>query len=396
MSGQEALARMTTKEHSGEEQTGESPLKQTPLNALHEELGARMVPFAGYAMPVQFSEGIIAEHRHTRRAAGLFDVSHMGQAVLEGLGDNDPAALIEELLPGEIQALAPGRTRYSQLTNDQGGILDDLMITRRAEGEGLYIVVNAACKEQDFAHIEEALAGRARLTRLEDRALLALQGPEAVNVLEPLAPGAAGLVFLEQQPLTVDGIDCLVSRSGYSGEDGYEISVPADKAEALARKLLEAEEVAPVGLGARDSLRLEAGLCLYGHDIDETTTPVEAGLTWSIGKRRRAEGGFPGAEIIQKQIEEGPERLRVGLRPESRAPLREGIELLEEGGGEVGVITSGGFSPSLGIPIAMGYLPRHLSEPGTRVAALSRGKEVPCDVVGLPFVPSHTVSRSKK
>jgi aminomethyltransferase len=225
---------------------------------------------------------------------------------------------------------------------------------------------------------------------------LALQGPEAVNVLEPLAPGAAGLVFLEQQPLSVDGIDCLVSRSGYSGEDGYEISVPADEAEALARKLLEAEEVAPVGLGARDSLRLEAGLCLYGHDIDETTTPVEAGLTWSIGKRRRAEGGFPGAEIIQKQIEEGPERLRVGLRPESRAPLREGIELLEEGGGEVGVITSGGFSPSLGIPIAMGYLPRHLSEPGTRVAALSRGKEVPCDVVGLPFVPSHTVSRIKK
>ncbi|MEJ1995047.1 MAG: glycine cleavage system aminomethyltransferase GcvT [Limibacillus sp.] len=379
-----------------EEQSGESPLKQTPLNALHEELGARMVPFAGYAMPVQFSEGIIAEHRHTRRAAGLFDVSHMGQAVLEGLGDNDPAALIEELMPGEIQALAPGRTRYSQLTNERGGILDDLMVTRRAEGEGLYIVVNAACKEQDFAHIEEALAGRARLTRLEDRALLALQGPEAVNVLEPLAPGAAGLVFLEQQPLSVDGIDCLVSRSGYSGEDGYEISVPADEAEALARKLLEAEEVAPVGLGARDSLRLEAGLCLYGHDIDETTTPVEAGLTWSIGKRRRAEGGFPGAEIIQKQIEEGPERLRVGLRPESRAPLREGIELLEEGGGEVGVITSGGFSPSLGIPIAMGYLPRHLSEPGTRVAALSRGKEVPCDVVGLPFVPSHTVSRIKK
>ena len=396
MSGQEALASMTTEEQSTEEQSGESPLKQTPLNALHEELGARMVPFAGYAMPVQFSEGIIAEHRHTRRAAGLFDVSHMGQAVLEGLGDNDPAALIEELLPGEIQALAPGRTRYSQLTNERGGILDDLMVTRRAEGEGLYIVVNAACKEQDFAHIEDALAGRARLTRLEDRALLALQGPEAVNVLEPLAPGAAGLVFLEQQPLSVDGIDCLVSRSGYSGEDGYEISVPADEAEALARKLLEAEEVAPVGLGARDSLRLEAGLCLYGHDIDETTTPVEAGLTWSIGKRRRAEGGFPGAEIIQKQIEEGPERLRVGLRPESRAPLREGIELLEEGGGEVGVITSGGFSPSLGIPIAMGYLPRHLSEPGTRVAALSRGKEVPCDVVGLPFVPSHTVSRIKK
>ncbi len=357
-----------------------------------------MVPFAGYEMPVQYPEGIIAEHRHTRRAAGLFDVSHMGQAVLEGLNGEDPAALIEELLPGDIQGLAPGRTRYSQLTNEDGGILDDLMVTRRAsdEGRSLYIVVNAACKEQDFAHIESALSGRARLERLEDRALLALQGPEAVNVLEPLAPGCAELVFLEQQALPIDGIDCLVSRSGYTGEDGFEISVPAGQAEALARKLLEAEEVAPVGLGARDSLRLEGGLCLYGHDIDETTTPVEAGLSWSIGKRRRAEGGFPGAAVIQKQLEEGPERMRVGLRPDSRAPLREGTELLEEGGGEVGVITSGGFSPSLGMPIAMGYLPAHLSQPGTRVAALSRNKEVPCDVVGLPFVPSHTVSRIKK
>ncbi|WP_455373032.1 glycine cleavage system aminomethyltransferase GcvT [Limibacillus halophilus] len=376
--------------------TSEGPLKKTPLFDLHEELGARMVPFAGYAMPVQYPEGIIAEHKHTRRAAGLFDVSHMGQAILEGLDGQDPAVLIEELLPGDIQALAPGRTRYSQLLNDKGGILDDLMVTRRSDGPGLFLVVNAACKESDLAHIEGALEGRARLTRLEDRALLALQGPEAVNVLEELAPGCSELSFLEQQPMKVGEVDCLVSRSGYSGEDGFEISIPAARTEDIARALLENEEVAPIGLGARDSLRLEAGYCLYGHDIDETTTPVEAGLTWSISKRRRSEGGFPGAAIIQKQLEEGPPRLRVGLKPEGRAPLREGTELLEEGGDSVGVITSGGFSPSLGLPIAMGYLPPHLTEPGTAVAALSRGKEVPCHVAGLPFLPSRTASRAKK
>ena len=376
--------------------TSEAPLKKTPLNALHEELGGRMVAFAGYSMPVQYSEGIIAEHRHTRRAAGLFDVSHMGQSILTAKDGGDAAALIEELLPGDIQALAPGRTRYSQLTNGQGGILDDLMVTRRAEGDGLYVVVNAARKQEDFQHIETLLEGRAILERLEERALLALQGPAAVGVLAELAPACADLVFLEQQAMTVGGIDCLVSRSGYSGEDGFEISVAGEDAEALARMLLAADDVAPVGLGARDSLRLEAGLCLYGHDIDETTTPVEAALSWSIGKRRREEGGFPGAAIIQEQLRSGPPRLRVGLRPLGRAPLREGTALLEEGGDEVGKITSGGFSPSLGEPIAMGYLPTHLSEPGTRVAALSRGKETPCDVVGLPFVPSHTVSRIKK
>jgi aminomethyltransferase len=375
--------------------TAEGPLKKTPLFDLHEELGARMVPFAGYAMPVQYAEGIIAEHKHTRRAAGLFDVSHMGQAILEGLDGQDPAALIEELLPGDIQALAPGRTRYSQLLNEEGGILDDLMVTRRSDGPGLFLVVNAACKEGDLAHIEGALQGRARLTRLEERALLALQGPEAVNVLEGLAPGCSGLSFLEQQPMKLGEVDCLVSRSGYSGEDGFEISIPAERADDIARALLENEEVAPIGLGARDSLRLEAGYCLYGHDIDETTTPIEAGLAWSISKRRRAEGGFPGAAVIQKQLEEGPPRLRVGLKPEGRAPLREGTELLEEGGGTVGVITSGGFSPSLGLPIAMGYLPPHLTEPGTAVAALSRGKEVPCHVAGLPFLPSRTASRAK-
>jgi aminomethyltransferase len=376
--------------------TSEGPLKKTPLFDLHEELGARMVPFAGYAMPVQYPEGIIAEHKHTRRAAGLFDVSHMGQAILEGLDGQDPAVLIEELLPGDIQALKPGRTRYSQLLNDAGGILDDLMVTRRSDGPGLFLVVNAACKDSDLAHIEGALEGRARLTRLEDRALLALQGPEAVNVLEKLAPGCSELSFLEQQPMKVGEVDCLVSRSGYSGEDGFEISIPAARTEDIARALLENEEVAPIGLGARDSLRLEAGYCLYGHDIDETTTPVEAGLTWSISKRRRSDGGFPGAAIIQKQLEEGPPRLRVGLKPEGRAPLREGTELLEEGGDSVGVITSGGFSPSLGLPIAMGYLPPHLTEPGTAVAALSRGKEVPCHVAGLPFLPSRTASRANK
>jgi aminomethyltransferase len=375
--------------------TSEGPLKKTPLFDLHEELGARMVPFAGYAMPVQYAEGIIAEHKHTRRAAGLFDVSHMGQAILEGLDGQDPAALIEELLPGDIQALAPGRTRYSQLLNEEGGILDDLMVTRRAEGPGLFLVVNAACKESDLAHIEDALQGRARLTRLEERALLALQGPEAVNVLEELAPACGELSFLEQRAMKLGEVECLVSRSGYSGEDGFEISIPAERAEDIARALLKNEEAAPIGLGARDSLRLEAGYCLYGHDIDETTTPIEAGLAWSISKRRRTEGGFPGAAVIQKQLEEGPPRLRVGLKPEGRAPLREGTELLEEGGGSVGVITSGGFSPSLGLPIAMGYLPPHLTEPGTVVAALSRGKEVPCHVAGLPFLPSRTASRAK-
>lgn len=375
--------------------TEEGPLKKTPLFALHEELGARMVPFAGYAMPVQYPAGIIAEHKQTRRSAGLFDVSHMGQAILEGAQGEDPAPYIEELLPGDIQALKPGRTRYSQLLNEEGGILDDLMVTRRADGPGLYIVVNAACKEGDLAHIEVNLEGRARLTRLEDRALIALQGPEAVNVLSEFAPGCAELAFLEQQPMKVGEVDCLVSRSGYSGEDGFEISIPAARAEDVARALLENEAVEPIGLGARDSLRLEAGYCLYGHDIDEGTTPVEAALSWSIGKRRREEGGFPGAAIIQKQLAEGPPRLRVGLKPEGRAPLREGTELQEAGGGPAGVITSGGFSPSLELPIAMGYLPLHLTEPGTSVIALSRGKEIPCHVAGLPFLPSRTASRSK-
>jgi aminomethyltransferase len=370
-------------------------LRHTPLYDLHVELGARMVPFAGYAMPVQYPSGIITEHKQTRESAGLFDVSHMGQAIMEGAGGQDPAEALESLLAADLMSLQAGRTRYSQLLNEKGGILDDLMITRRAGAPGLYIVVNAACKEADFRHMGEALAGKVSITRLENRALLALQGPKAAAVLERFAPGCGGLVFMEQRAMQVAGSDCLVSRSGYSGEDGYEISAPAADAQSLARALLAEPEVAAIGLGARDSLRLEAGYCLYGHDIDTTTTPVEADLAWSIGKRRREEGGFPGAAIIQRQLTEGPKRRRVGLKPEGRAPVREGTPLLDGAGREVGKVTSGGFGPSCNTPVAMGYVPAGLSDPGCKVFAAVRGKEIACEVVALPFVESHTVSRKK-
>lgn len=378
---------------------GEPALERTPLYALHLEQGARMVPFAGYAMPVQYSAGIIKEHQHTRAAAGLFDVSHMGQAILEANDASaDAAALIEELVPGEIQALGPGHTRYSQLLNERGGILDDLMITRLPDQPSkLFLVVNAACKAADFDHIAKSLAGRARLRALPERALLALQGPQAATVLTRLQPRCEALGFLQVAELEIEGRSCLVGRSGYTGEDGFEISLPNEAAEAVARRLLQEPEVLPIGLGARDSLRLEAGLCLYGHDIDETTTPVEANLTWSIGKRRRAEGGFPGAAIIQRQLAEGPERLRVGLRPEGRAPIREGVELAEatdEGVGRpIGRITSGGFGPSIGAPIAMGYVARAFAEPDTAIFALPRGEPKACHVARLPFVPTRSLKR---
>lgn len=370
-------------------------LRHTPLYDLNVEMGGRMVPFAGYAMPVQFPDGILKEHNHTREAAGLFDVSHMGQAILESSNGHDPAAALETLLANDIQALAPGRTRYSQLLNDQGGIMDDLMVTRRADGPGLFLVVNAACKDADLAHIEKQLSGRAALTQIEDRALLALQGPAAATVLARFAPGCSALAFLEQRAMDVDGIPCLVGRLGYTGEDGYEISVPDAKAEALARRLLAEAEVKPIGLGARDSLRLEAGYCLYGHDIDTTTTPIEADLAWSISKRRRQEGGFPGDKIVLQQLAEGPTRKRVGLQPEGRSPIREGTPLADRGGQEIGIVTSGGFSPSCQAPVAMGYLPTALAAPGTEVSAIVRGKAVPCRVVALPFVPSRTVSGKK-
>jgi aminomethyltransferase len=361
--------------------TADDTLLRTPLYALHQELGAKFVPFAGYAMPVQYKPGVLAEHLHCRARAGLFDVSHMGQLRLTGA---NPAAALEILVPGEIQALKPGRTRYTLLTNDSGGIIDDLMVTNR--GDHLFLVVNAATKETDIAHLHLGLAGRATLETLDSRALLALQGPEAVAVMTRLAPDLATMPFMSARAATLDGIDCLLTRSGYTGEDGWEISVEGADAERLARRLLAEPEVAPIGLGARDSLRLEAGLCLYGHDIDETTTPIEAGLDWAIGKRRRAEGGFPGADIIQEQLDKGPRRRRVGLLPDGKAPAREQTEILSDGR-RIGMITSGGFGPTVGGPIAMGYVAAAQAAPGTAVELLVRGTPRPARIVDMPFTP---------
>lgn len=363
-----------------------SLLKATPLNALHKELGARMVPFAGYEMPVQYPSGIIAEHTHTRTAAGLFDVSHMGQAVLRG---DDPAAAFERLVPGNIAGLAPGAMRYSLLLNGAGGILDDLMVTRPGEPgtEGqISLVVNAACKDADFAHIAGQLEGLATLERDDERALLALQGPQAAAVMARLAPGAGNLVFMHAAAMTVDGVDCFVSRAGYTGEDGFEISTPADAADGLARRLLAEPEVEPVGLGARDSLRLEAGLCLYGHDIDATTTPVEAALTWAVAKGRRESADFPGAAAILKQLDGGAARRRVGLLPEGRAPVREGAAISDGDGNEIGHVTSGGFAPTLERPIAMGYVASAFAEVGTEVRVNLRGRDLKAAVAAMPFV----------
>lgn len=364
-------------------------LKTTPLNALHKELGARMVPFAGYEMPVQYPAGIIAEHTHTRTAAGLFDVSHMGQAVL--LGD-DPAAAFERLVPGDITGLAPGAMRYSLLLNAAGGIIDDLMVTRPGEPgteDQLYLVVNAAGKDADFAHINEQLQGTATLQRARDHALLALQGPQAASVMARFAPASGDLKFMNAAAMKVDGVDCYVSRSGYTGEDGFEISLPADAAEGFARRLLDEPEVEPVGLGARDSLRLEAGLCLYGHDIDDATTPIEASLAWTIAKRRRESGGFPGAETILGQISNGASRRRVGLLPDGRAPVREGATINDSDGTEIGRVTSGGHSPILGRPIAMGYVDTDFAGPGTKVHVSLRGNSLDTIVTALPFMEAH-------
>lgn len=360
----------------------ESPLKTTPLDALHRSLDAKMVPFAGYAMPVQFPAGVLTEHNHTRAAAGLFDVSHMGQVVLRG---DDVAAALETLVPGELQALGDDRMRYTLLLNDQAGILDDLMVTNR--GDHLYVVVNAACKEADIAHLQASLPSSVTVEPWEDRALLALQGPQAVDALQRHTDAdMSQLRFMASAEMGIGGIHCLVSRSGYTGEDGVEISVPAGDAQALAEMLLSEPEVEPIGLGARDSLRLEAGLCLYGHDIDETTTPVEASLTWAIGKRRRAEGGFPGDAVVQRQLSEGTARRRVGIRPDGRAPAREGADLTDLDGKTIGAITSGGFGPTAGGPVAMGYVQTAHAETGTQVNAIVRGKPLSAQVADLPFV----------
>ena len=365
----------------------QSDLKRTPLYDLHLELGGRMVPFAGYEMPVQYSTGILKEHGHTRAAAGLFDVSHMGQIRLRGEGEAAAAAL-ERLVPVDVLGLAPGRQRYALFTEDAGGILDDLMVTNT--GDGLFLVVNAACKEQDIAHLRAHLGGEVEIEVLEQQALLALQGPQAGAVMARLAPEAGRLLFMTGAALELEGVPCFVTRSGYTGEDGFEISLPAERADALARRLLGEAEVAPIGLGARDSLRLEAGLCLYGHDMDTTTTPLEASLAWALSKARRPggarPGGYPGAETIFAQLEGGVTRRRVGLRPEGRAPIREGVELLDETGRKVGAVTSGGFGPSVGGPVAMGYLEAGLAKPGTAVQALVRGKAQPVTVAKTPFV----------
>ena len=361
---------------------------KTPLYDLHVALGGKMVPFAGYAMPVQYPSGILTEHGHTRSQAGLFDVSHMGQVTISGA---HAAAALEALVPGDIAGLEPGRMRYTLFTNDAGGILDDLMVANSSGGSGgrLSLVVNAANKHADLAHLQANLGGGVTAVMHDDLALLALQGPMAVTVLGRHAPDCAALAFMSAAAMTIGGIDCVVSRSGYTGEDGFEISLPGDQAEALARLLLAEPEVAPIGLGARDSLRLEAGLCLHGHDIDPATTPVEAGLRWTIAKRRRDDGGFPGAAVIQRQLAEGVARRRVGLRPEGRAPAREGTEVADGAGTIIGVVTSGGYGPSFGGPVAMGYVASDHGAVDTEVALMVRGKAMPARVAKLPFVATN-------
>jgi len=357
-------------------------LATTPLDALHRQLSAKMVPFAGYAMPVQYPTGILAEHIHCRAAAGLFDVSHMGQVMLQG---PQAAAALEALVPGDIQGLPEGRIRYSMFTNPQGGILDDLMITNA--GAFLLLVVNAACKEADFAHLRSQLPADLLVEPLRDRALLALQGPAAAAVMRRLAPGSEDMAFMSFRTLSVAGISCWVSRSGYTGEDGFEISLPNAHAEALARHFLADPLVKPIGLGARDSLRLEAGLCLYGADIDASTTPIEAGLAWSISRRRREGGGYPGASVLARQLTEGVGRLRVGLRPEDKAPARAHTVITLADGRPVGEITSGGYGPSLSGPLAMGYVEPAYASPGTALMLVVRGLARPARVVTMPFVP---------
>ena len=363
-------------------------IQKTPLDALHRKLGAKMVPFAGFDMPLQYTGGIIAEHLHTRSKAALFDVSHMGQAILAG---DDPAAALERLVPGDIRQLPVGKILYTMLTNDQGGIIDDLMVTNHITH--LHLVVNAACKEKDFAHIRGRLAGSDTLEERTDRALLALQGPDAAQVLARIAPACRHLLFMTAEPLTLAGVPCLVSRAGYTGEDGFEISVPNEEAENLAGMLLDEPEVQPIGLGARDTLRLEAGLCLYGNDIDETTTPIEAALAWSISKRRRAEGGFPGADVIIRQIAEGPGRKRVGLRLEGKAPVRAHSQITDPAGEVIGEVTSGGYGPTLGAPVAMGYVTGAHAQPETPVNLIVRGKPLAGRVAALPFAEHRYVKR---
>jgi len=375
----------------GNQTDNQTALKTTPLHALHLSLGAKMVPFAGYDMPVQYPAGVMKEHLHTRAAAGLFDVSHMGQVIVKAKSGTykDAALALEKLVPVDILGLKPGRQRYGFFTDDNGNILDDLMITNR--GDHLFVVVNASCKDQDVAHMKAHLTG-CDVELIDDRALLALQGPRAEEVLAALWPDVVDMKFMDVRDAFLHDAPCIISRSGYSGEDGFEISVPANQAEQIAKALLEDPHCEPIGLGARDSLRLEAGLCLYGNDIDTTTSPIEASLEWAIQKARKAggerEGGFPGAERILGELGNGTARRRVGLKPEGKAPVRSHAKLFAdaEGKTELGEVTSGTFGPTVEGPVAMGYLPTSHAAAGTQVFAEVRGKYLPMTVAVLPFI----------
>ncbi len=373
----------------------DAPLKTTPLAAAHIAAGARMVAFAGYSMPVQYPMGVMAEHLWTREHCGIFDVSHMGQARLTGVS---PLSAFEEVVPGDYIGLKPGRQKYSILLNRTGGIIDDLMAGRPttldgAVTDGLFVVVNGACKDNDFKVIDDELAGQVTIDRMEDRALIAVQGPEAAAVVQGLVPGTETMVFMDVRSMQGFGTDLIVSRSGYTGEDGYEISVPATEAARVWTTLLADDRVRPIGLGARDSLRLEAGLPLYGHDLDETVSPVEAGLTFAINKNRREQRDFPGASRIAKELVEGPARVKVCLRVLAGAPAREGAEVADDAGAIIGVVTSGGYSPCLKAGIALAFVPPALKAVGTQLKVIVRGKAQAAEVVASPFVPHRYVRK---
>lgn len=357
-----------------------TPLQKTPLSALHHQLGAKVVAFAGYEMPLQYLHGILHEHLHTRAQAGFFDISHMGQLLLSGKA---AAEQLECLTPSAIATLQRGQQRYTVLTNDSGGVIDDIIITRLND-EQFFIVVNAACKDKDFLHLQHHLAPSCSLQALNDRALLALQGPAAANVIERHCADASALSFMHACETSINGINCIISRSGYTGEDGFEISLPADTAEIVARLLLSEPRVQPAGLGSRDTLRLEAGLCLYGHELNDTITPVEAGLKWIIDKHNDR---YPGATIVQQQLQHGPNRRRVGLLPASKAPIRDGAVLKNRQGENVGIVTSGGYSPSLERPIAMGLVASEETQIGNTLITIRNSREVELTIAALPFVP---------
>ena len=366
-------------------------LRKTPLNALHREFGAKLTEFAGYEMPVQYGLGILGEHQHTRKKAGLFDVSHMGQVILSGQSYEETALSLEKVLPMDVLGLEIGRQRYGFLTNDDGGILDDLMFSNR--GDHIFVVLNAACKDSDIKYLRSLLEPNISIKEIENRALIALQGPASEAVLGKYHPQIKNMKFMDVETLPIDGSECWISRSGYTGEDGFEISIPAEAAEPITRSILSNQNVEFIGLGARDSLRLEAGLCLYGHDIDQATTPVEASLTWAIQKARRSNGsrasGFIGSEIILKQLAGGTNKKRVGFLPQTRAPMREGVEIFgtETSKEAIGKITSGGYGPTVGYPIAMGYINSEYANSEDDLFGELRGKRVPVKVSNLPFVP---------